>query len=105
MYDELLLIAHRGYSGDAPENTFAAMARGWNHIEFDVQLSRDGVPVVMHDLTLGRTTNIRGPLADQTLRDLRQLVRTTICERTYPDPLGTSPPVSGRTSAHGAQVA
>ena len=74
---KLLLIAHRGYSGNAPENTFAAfdlaIARGWHHIEFDVQLSRDGIPVIMHDTVLERTTNTYGPLADRTLNELRTL--------------------------------
>lgn len=56
--------AHRGASAEAPENTFAAFAlaieQGARMIELDVRLSRDGVPVVIHDATLTRTTNGQG---------------------------------------------
>ena len=69
------VIAHRGNSAHAPENTFAsydqAIALGVDALEFDVRLSRDGVPVVMHDPTLDRTTNGRGPVADRTVSELR----------------------------------
>ena len=55
-----LIIGHRGASSHAPENTFAAfnLAFLWgaDGIEFDVRLARDGVPVVMHDASLRRTT-------------------------------------------------
>lgn len=58
------IIAHRGYSGIAPENTIAAFDRaieaGCKTIEFDVQLTLDGVPFVIHDPTIDRTTNGRG---------------------------------------------
>jgi glycerophosphoryl diester phosphodiesterase len=54
-----LIIAHRGTSLIAPENTLAAFAlaieSGADGIELDVRLSRDGVPVVIHDATLQRT--------------------------------------------------
>lgn len=54
-----LIIAHRGASYDAPENTLLAFERaitdGANGIEFDVRLAGDGVPVCIHDLTLKRT--------------------------------------------------
>lgn len=54
------LIAHRGASGYAPENTLVAMRRaaelGARWVEFDVMLTQDGVPVVMHDASLKRTT-------------------------------------------------
>lgn len=56
------VVAHRGASGDAPENTFAAfdgaLAVGCPDIELDVQVTRDGVPVVLHDETLWRTTDV-----------------------------------------------
>jgi glycerophosphoryl diester phosphodiesterase len=58
------LIAHRGASGYAPENTLAAFKKavsmGMRWIEFDVMLSKDGVPFVFHDETLERTTNGHG---------------------------------------------
>ena len=54
-----LIIAHRGLSARAPENTVAAIrmaiAAGADGVEFDVRLSRDGIPVVFHDETLFRT--------------------------------------------------
>jgi glycerophosphoryl diester phosphodiesterase len=58
---ESWIIAHRGDSGNAPENTFAAFDRAWglavDGIEFDYHHSRDGIPIVIHDATLDRTTN------------------------------------------------
>ena len=55
-----LVFAHRGGAKLAPENTLAAFARGMacgaDGLELDVHLARDGVPVVIHDLTLERTT-------------------------------------------------
>ena len=71
------VIAHRGNSAHAPENTFVsydqAIALGADALEFDVRLSRDGVPVVIHDATLDRTTDGRGPVAHRTLAQLREL--------------------------------
>jgi len=77
MLKPLLLIAHRGYSSEAPENTFAAfdlaIERGYRHIEFDVQLSRDGVPVIIHDETLERTTSGVGLVAEHSYAELAKL--------------------------------
>ena len=71
------VIAHRGNSAHAPENTFEAydqaVAMGADALEFDIRLTRDGVPVVIHDPTLDRTTNGRGPVVDRTLDELRAL--------------------------------
>lgn len=71
-------VAHRGFSGIAPENTMSAIELAlaepyvtW--IEVDVQLSKDGVPFLIHDYTLNRTTNGRGPVKDYTWEELRQL--------------------------------
>jgi glycerophosphoryl diester phosphodiesterase len=62
-------IAHRGYSAVAPENTlpaFAAAVRaGATQVEFDVRTTVDGVPVVIHDRTLDRTTTGTGYVWDQ----------------------------------------
>ena len=56
-----MLIAHRGGSLEAPENTLAAFRHaievGAKYVELDVQMSKDGVLVVIHDDTLDRTTN------------------------------------------------
>jgi glycerophosphoryl diester phosphodiesterase len=71
------VIAHRGASGDAPENTLAAFRRalelGADAVELDVQLSADGEPVVIHDDLLDRTTDGRGLVQDQPLAALRRL--------------------------------
>ncbi len=62
----VIRIAHRGASGTTPENTHAAfaaaLALGVDAIELDCQLSADGVPVVIHDETLERTTSGLGPV-------------------------------------------
>jgi glycerophosphoryl diester phosphodiesterase len=75
--DKPLVLAHRGASAYAPENTLAAflLARelGADGIELDVQLSRDGVPVVMHDETVERTTGARGRVREMRIIDLKQL--------------------------------
>ena len=58
------VVAHRGYSAVAPENTLpafaAAVLAGATHVEFDVRTTADGVPVVIHDRTLDRTTSGSG---------------------------------------------
>jgi glycerophosphoryl diester phosphodiesterase len=73
----LSVIAHRGASGTAPENTLAAFRRaqtiGAHMIELDVQLTRDGTPIVMHDWTLERTTDGRGKVKSRTLEEIRRL--------------------------------
>jgi glycerophosphoryl diester phosphodiesterase len=62
-------VAHRGYSAVAPENTLpafaAAVAGGATHVEFDVRTTADGVPVVIHDRTLDRTTTGLGHIWEQ----------------------------------------
>jgi len=71
-------VAHRGWSSKAPENTLAAIQLAMSEpyiswIEFDVQLSQDGVPVVIHDYTLERTTSGQGFVRDKTYAELSQL--------------------------------
>ena len=71
------MIAHRGASGTCPENTLAAFRRaealGAHMIELDVQLTRDRELVVIHDWTLERTTDGRGPVRDHRLAELERL--------------------------------
>jgi glycerophosphoryl diester phosphodiesterase len=71
------VIAHRGASAHAPENTFAAFRRavelGAQFIETDLHLTRDAKFVAIHDSTLERTSNGRGEVHDHTLVELRQL--------------------------------
>jgi len=75
--DEVRVVAHRGASGSAPENTMAAFRRavelGAGFIETDLQLSRDARFVALHDTSLDRTTNGRENVHDFTLAELRQL--------------------------------
>jgi glycerophosphoryl diester phosphodiesterase len=69
-----LIVGHRGAAARAPENTAASLAAGLNagadQIEVDAGLTRDGRVVLLHDTTLDRTTNGRGPLRG---RDFRQV--------------------------------
>ena len=71
------VIAHRGLSGLYPENTMLAfrqaLTAGAEMVEFDVFLSRDGVPMVLHDSKLDRTTDGRGAAAARTAAELRTL--------------------------------
>ncbi|WP_101652224.1 glycerophosphodiester phosphodiesterase [Brevibacterium ihuae] len=64
------VIAHRGYSGAAPENTLAAVdaarAIGSDLIEVDLGISGDGTPMVLHDSTLNRTTSASGTIAQMS---------------------------------------
>jgi glycerophosphoryl diester phosphodiesterase len=73
----VLNIAHRGASGRCPENTLAAFAAAIEAsaqvCELDVQLTRDGAVVVMHDETVDRTTDGRGAVCAMTLDELRRL--------------------------------
>ena len=70
-------IAHRGAAGHAPENTHAAFAAaldlGAKAVELDCQLSADGELVVIHDETLDRTTDGRGPVGDRSAAELARL--------------------------------
>ncbi len=71
------VLAHRGGGAFAPENTIAAIRigreRGFRAIEFDVTLSADGEPVLMHDATLDRTTDATGPVAARSWAELSRL--------------------------------
>ncbi|MCA9916767.1 MAG: hypothetical protein KC445_02395 [Anaerolineales bacterium] len=71
------VIGHRGASAEAPENTLAAFslaqAQGADGIEFDVQLSADGWPVIIHDSKLQRTTNGHGLVSQFTVAELQKL--------------------------------
>lgn len=81
----VMVLGHRGARGLWPENTIAgfqkAIALGVDMIEFDVHLSSDGVPVVMHDYTLDRTTEGSGPVAFQSAADLSRIAIKD-CEET-----------------------
>ncbi|MGL3149476.1 glycerophosphodiester phosphodiesterase [Microbacterium sp. A82] len=72
-----VVIAHRGDSAVAPENTMPAFASttdaGAKYIEIDIRMSKDGVPVVIHDSTVDRTTNGTGMVSEMTIEELRAL--------------------------------
>lgn len=71
------LIAHRGGSAEAPENTLAAFRsakeNGAIGVEFDVYFTKDSRAVVIHDATVDRTTNGSGPISSFTLEEIRKL--------------------------------
>ncbi|UOQ85939.1 glycerophosphodiester phosphodiesterase [Gracilibacillus salinarum] len=73
----MIIYAHRGASKHAPENTIPAFDLAYHHdadgIETDVQLTKDGVPVLIHDEKLQRTTNGNGFVKDYTYAELTQL--------------------------------
>ncbi len=75
--DRPVVVAHRGASALAPENTLAsirlAASLGVSAVEFDVHRSADGIPVVIHDSGLARTTNGRGLVRKQSFEALQQL--------------------------------
>jgi glycerophosphoryl diester phosphodiesterase len=75
--DRPLNFAHRGASYEAPQNTLAAFMLaadlGADGIEFDVHLSKDGQVVVIHDFSLGATTDGRGLVRAKTLAELKEL--------------------------------
>lgn len=84
-----LIIGHRGAAAVAPENTLVsfqrAFADGADGIEFDVQLSRDGVPVIIHDETLRRTTDEPGRVRNCTVAELKSVDAGSWFARRYPD--------------------
>ena len=73
-YDGAVLTAHRGASFEFPENTIAAfeaaIKAGAHFIEFDLYVSKDGVPVVLHDHTIDRTTSGSGLVRNLTYREI-----------------------------------
>ncbi len=83
-----LIIAHRGDSAHRPENTLSSFAsaleQGADLVEFDVQLTRDGHVVVIHDPTVDRTTSGEGKVADLTLAEVRGL------SAGYPERFGSA---------------
>ena len=70
------IIGHRGAAGVAPENTLASFARaladGAHILETDIQATADGVPILLHDADVARTTNGSGPSSGLSLAALRE---------------------------------
>ncbi len=71
----MLIIAHRGASGTAPENTLAAVRRAWalgaDGVEIDIHLTRDGIPVCSHDARTGRLSDVDRAIDELTLEELK----------------------------------
>lgn len=78
------IFAHRGASGYAPENTMEAfkmaIEMGTDGIECDIQLTKDGIPVVIHDETIDRTSNGSGYVKDMTYEELDRYTYNNSCE-------------------------
>ncbi|MHB8995189.1 MAG: glycerophosphodiester phosphodiesterase [Armatimonadota bacterium] len=72
-----VIIAHRGESSGAPENTIpaieGALASGASGIEFDIHLTQDGIPVVIHDAAVDRCSNGKGLVTQMTLDQIKAL--------------------------------
>lgn len=77
MTNAFVIIAHRGNQSRAPENTTdafqASLDAGFQHFETDVQLTQDGVPIILHDEQLGRTIPGAGSVAERTWEELKDL--------------------------------
>ncbi len=86
-HEHVLNIGHRGASAAAPPNTLAAFEKavelGADGIEFDVHVSADGVPVVIHDFAVDGTTDGSGRVADLTLAELEELDAGSTFDPTF----------------------
>ncbi|MDR2078940.1 MAG: glycerophosphodiester phosphodiesterase [Treponema sp.] len=73
----MIVIAHRGFSGMYPENTMLAFKKaqeaGADAIEMDIQLTKDGIVVIIHDESVDRVTAVRGMVRDFTFDELQKL--------------------------------
>ncbi len=74
---DILIVAHRGFNERAPENSIPAIQEaidyGAAYVELDIRFTKDGVPVLMHDATVNRTTLGTGKVADMTVEEFQQL--------------------------------
>ncbi len=75
---KFVIYGHRGACEYKPENTFSsfylALEQGADGLETDIQLSKDGCPVLFHDDSLERATGIKGAVADYTLQELKRML-------------------------------
>ncbi len=98
----LQVFAHRGGLAYAPENTLAAfrnaIRQGVDWLEFDVQMTKDGELVVIHDETVDRTTNGTGAVRDLTLQQIRSL------DAGQGEKVPTFAEVLDLAKAHGARI-
>nr|WP_310257349.1 glycerophosphodiester phosphodiesterase [Fictibacillus barbaricus] len=87
--DDILNVAHRGASGYAPEHTITSYKMGeklhGDYIEIDLQMTKDGKLIAMHDETLDRTTNGTGQVKDHTLAEIKTLDAGSWFNEKYPE--------------------
>ena len=88
----MIVIGHRGYSGLYPENTMLAFKKaeelGIDAVEMDIQLTKDGTVVIIHDETVDRVTGAKGFVRDFTFAELRKL---NASQAVYGDKFGFNP--------------
>ncbi len=76
-WEGILVVGHRGTVKFAPENTIAALVKaielGADLLEIDIRETKDGHLILMHDVTVNRTTNGSGPIAEMTLQEVKKL--------------------------------
>jgi len=84
---DVVVIAHRGLARGYPENTLSAFEHALNtgvdYIEIDLRMTKDGIPIILHDATVDRTTDGRGPVGTFTLAELKQLEAGGIAGRRF----------------------
>ncbi|OIU70426.1 glycerophosphodiester phosphodiesterase [Rossellomorea aquimaris] len=87
--NQILNISHRGASGYAPEHTLPSYElgdqMGGDYIELDLQMTKDGELIAMHDETLDRTTNGTGKVKDHTLEEIKSLDAGSWFNAAYPE--------------------
>ncbi len=73
----MIVYGHRGAKGEAPENTLPGFIHAWRHgirhFELDLILSKDGIPMIVHDLTVDRTTSHKGNVSNYTVAELAEM--------------------------------
>ncbi|MCK7547146.1 glycerophosphodiester phosphodiesterase [Marinobacter koreensis] len=73
----MIVYGHRGAKGEAPENTLPGFEHAYRHgiryFELDLVLSKDGIPVMVHDLTVDRTTGLKGGVCNYTAAELHEM--------------------------------
>ncbi|RZT24097.1 MULTISPECIES: glycerophosphodiester phosphodiesterase [Fictibacillus] len=86
---DIVNVAHRGASGYAPEHTLTSYKMGermhGDYIEVDLQMTKDGELIAMHDETLDRTTNGTGQVKDYTLKEIKELDAGSWFNEKYPE--------------------
>ena len=103
------IIAHRGNSSAAPENTMPAFVSsiesGAEYCEIDIRLSKDGVPVVIHDRSVDRTTDGAGAVSEMTISELRALDAGSWLSETFAGtPIPTLDEVLALAASSGTRV-